>query len=75
VDVKETNIPHHVITHNGVQVPKYFYGDGISRIEHCPSKSNSHCLMLHKDIKHYYKAIIISKQTDHGIYALSYVGC
>jgi hypothetical protein len=27
-----------------------------------------------KDIKHYYKAIIISKQTNHGIPTLCYVG-
>jgi hypothetical protein len=30
--------------------------------------------MLQKDIKHYCKAKIISKQIDHGIFALCYVG-
>ncbi len=74
MDVKETSSPHHVITHNGVEALEYLYGDGIWRIEHYPLKSNNHCSMLHKDIKHYYKARIISKQIDHGIFAMCYVG-
>ncbi len=74
MDVKETSGLRHVITHNGVEVHEYFYGDGIWRIEHYLPKSNNHCLMLHKDIKQYYKAKIISKQIDCGILAPCYVG-
>jgi hypothetical protein len=61
VDVGETNGPNLVITHNDTKVLECLCGDDIWRIEHYPPKSNSHCSMLQKDIKHYYKAIIISK--------------
>jgi hypothetical protein len=44
------------------------------QIEQCPPKSNNHFLMLQKDIKHYYKTKIISKQTYHGIPTSCYVG-
>ncbi len=60
--------------HNGVEVLECLYGDNISWIQHCPPKSNNHCSTLQKDIKHYYKCIIISKQIDRGIPALCYVG-
>jgi hypothetical protein len=69
VDVGETSNLDLVITHNGVEVFECLCGDDI-----CPLKSSSHCLVLQKDIKHYYKAKIISKQTDHDIPTPCYVG-
>jgi hypothetical protein len=74
MDVRETNHPILVITHNGVEVFECLFGDVTWRIEHCPSKLNTLCSTLQKDIKHYCKAKIISKQTDHGIPAPCYVG-
>ncbi len=56
-----------VVTYNGVEVLDCLCGDDIWRIEHCPPKSKNHSLTLQKDIKHYYKTMIISKQTDCGI--------
>ncbi len=74
VDVVEGNDINHVVTHNGVEVFECFYGDDIWQIEHCPPKSNNCCSMLQKDIKHYSKAKIISKQIDHDIPTPCYVG-
>jgi hypothetical protein len=61
-------------THNGAEVFEFLCGDDIWQIERCPLKSSSCCLVLQKDIKHYYKAIIISKQIDRGILVMCYVG-
>jgi len=61
-------------THNGVEVLECFCGNNILRIEHCPLKSNSHCLVLQINTKHYCKSRIISKQTDRGIVAPCYFG-
>jgi hypothetical protein len=36
VDVGEASRLDPVITHNGVEVFKCFYGDDVWRIEHCP---------------------------------------
>jgi len=74
MDVWETSSLDHVTTHNGPKVLECLCGDDICQIECCPSKSSNLCLALQKDTKHYYKAIIISKQTNHGIFALCYVG-
>ncbi len=74
VDVGETNGPDPIITHNGAEVFECLYGDDIWRIESYPMKLNSLCSMLQKDNKHYYKVRIISKETNHGIHALCYVG-
>jgi hypothetical protein len=74
VNVGEDSNVNPIVTRNGVEVLECFYGDGIWRIECCPPKSNNHCLVLQKDTKHYYKARIISKQTNHGIPTLCYVG-
>jgi hypothetical protein len=74
VDVGETNIFDFVITDNGVKVLECLCGDGIWRIECCPSKSSGPCSTLQKDTKEYCKVKIISKQTNRGIIALRYVG-
>jgi hypothetical protein len=74
MDVGETNSLDHVITHNGVEGLECLCGDDIYQIECCPLKSSNCCLALQKGTKHYYKAIIISKQIDHGIHAPCYVG-
>jgi hypothetical protein len=74
VDVGEASDPNPIITHNGAEVLECLYGDGIWQIEQCPLKSNSCFLMLQKDIKHYYKTKIISKQTYCGIPTPCYVG-
>jgi len=74
MDVGETNIFDLVITHNGVKVLECICGDGIWRIECCPSKLSGPCSTLQKDIKQYCKVKVISKQTNHGIIALRYVG-
>ncbi len=74
VDVGETSGLDPIITHNGVEVFECLYGDDIWQIESYPLKLNSLCLIVQKDIKHYYKAKIISKQMDQGIHALCYVG-
>ncbi len=75
MDVGETSdLKYPIITHNGPKVFKCLYGGGIWQIECCPPKLNNHCLALQKDIKHYYKAIIISKQTNRGIPTPCYVG-
>jgi hypothetical protein len=42
--------------------------------DHYPPKSNTRCLVLQKYTKHYCKTKIILKQTNHGIFALCYVG-
>jgi hypothetical protein len=74
MDVGETNNLDHVITHNGVEAFECLRGDDIYQIECCPLKSSNCCLTLQKGIKHYYKAIIIPKQTNHGIHVPCYVG-
>ncbi len=74
VDVGETSGPNPIITHNGAEVLEHLCGDNIWRIECYPPKLNSRCSTLQKDIKHYYKAIIIHKQTNCGILDLCYVG-
>jgi hypothetical protein len=74
VDVGETSGLDHVITHNGAEVLECLCKDGIWQIELCPLKSRNYCLTLQKDIKHYNKTKIISKQTNRGIYAPRYVG-
>ncbi len=74
MDVGETSNFDHVITHNGVEALECLCGDNIYQIECCPLKSNNCCSALQKGTKHYYKTIIISKQTDHGIHAPCYVG-
>jgi hypothetical protein len=74
VDVGKASGLDPIITHNGVQVLECLCGDNIGQIELYPSKSNSRCLTLQKYIKHYYKAIIISKQTNYDIHALCHVG-
>ncbi len=70
----ETNNPMPIVTHNGVEVLECFSNEGIWQIEQCRPKSNTHYLALQKNTKHYYKAKIISKQIDHGIHILCYVG-
>ncbi len=74
MDVGETSNFDHVITHNGVEALECLRGDNIYQIECCPLKSSNCCSALQKGTKHYYKIIIISKQTDHGIHAPCYVG-
>jgi hypothetical protein len=74
VDVGEANGCDPIITRNGMEVLECLCGDGIWRIEHCRLKSNSCFSTLQKDTKHYYKAIIISKQTNCGSHVLCYVG-
>jgi hypothetical protein len=74
VDMEETSGFDLVITCNGVEVFECLCGGDIWQIERCPLKLSSHYLALQKDIKHYYKAKIISKQTNHGILAPCYVG-
>ncbi len=74
VDVGKTRNHVLVITHNGAKVLKCLCGDGIWRIKHYPPQLNTHCSTLQKDIKHYYKAKIISKQINHGIFSPCYVG-
>ncbi len=74
VDVGKASGPDPIITHNGVEVLEYLCGDGIWQIEFYPSKTNGHCLTLQKDIKHYCKTIVISKQTNYDIPTLCYVG-
>jgi len=51
-----------------------FVGMEFGELNAAPQKLNTHCSTLQKDIKHYYKAKIISKQINHGIFALCYVG-
>jgi hypothetical protein len=72
--VGKANGPDLIITHNGAEVLECLYGDGIWQIECCSLKLSSHCSMLQKDIKHYCKAKIISKQIDYGIHVPCYVG-
>jgi hypothetical protein len=38
VDGGEASKPNHVITHNGAEVFKCFYGDDVWQIERCPFK-------------------------------------
>ncbi len=47
---------------------------GELNVKRCPPKSNIHYSTIQKDIKHYYKAKIISKQTNCGIHTICYVG-
>jgi hypothetical protein len=67
------NGPNPIITHNGVKVLECLYGDGIWLIEHYPLKSKT-LFGIAKNIKHYYKAKIISKQIDRGTPIPCYVG-
>ncbi len=61
-DVGEGNNIDPIVTHNGAEVLECLCGDGIWQIERCPPKANNCCSTLQKDTKHYYKAIIISKE-------------
>jgi len=74
VDVAETSSHVFVITHNGAEVLECLCGDNIWQIECYPPKLNTRCLVLQKDTEHYCKAKIISKQIDHGILVMCYVG-
>ncbi len=74
VDVGETNNLGLIITHDGVEVLECLCGDDISQIECYPPKSNNDWLTLQKNTKHYGKAKIISKQTNHGTPTPCYVG-
>jgi hypothetical protein len=74
IDVGKGSNADFVITHNGAEVFECLYGDGIWQIEHCPLMSNIFFSMLQKDIKHYCKAKIISKQIDSCILAPCNVG-
>jgi len=74
MDVGEISNPMPIVTHNGAEVLECLFSEGIWWIEQCPPKTNIHYSTLQKNIKHYYKAKIISKQIDHGIPILCYVG-
>jgi hypothetical protein len=63
-----------IVNHNGVEVLECLCGDGIWQIKRCPPKLNNYWSALQKYTNHYYKDIIISKQTNYGILTLCYVG-
>ncbi len=71
VDVAEISSHVLVIAHNG-QVFE-LWGQHLTNWM-LPPKSNIHCLVLQKDIEHYCKTKIISKQINRGIIVLCYVG-
>jgi hypothetical protein len=74
VDVGEGNIANLVVTYNGAEVLECLYGDDIGELNIVPLNQiviTQHCK---KNIKHYCKATIISKQIDHGSPTFYYVG-